>query len=454
MKQDGWPSKMEQARFERIVEALTPRQRQVLKPFLQGQQDEAIAASLHLDGSTIRRHLANICKQFNLQNEAGERYSHREALIHLFAQHQPDWVAPILRQAGPTIPAASHATQQLDSVNPGEFPGQPLALDSPFYISRPLLETHCQGELAKAGALVRLRAPRRMGKTSLLNRALSQAESLGDRAIRISLGQVEPNTLANLDKFLQWICLNISQKLGLPANLTDYWDADFGSLIGCTTYVQALLQELDSNLVLGLDEVDWLLAEPETARGFFALLRSWHEEANSLAVWQKLRLIVVHSTEVYIPLNLHQSPFNVGLPLRLPVFTLEQTMALAQAYGLRKADGGLRSLHSLVNGHPYLLQLAFYSLHQGELSLADLLKTAPTQAGIYSHHLRRLWQTLKDQPDLRQALAQVIEAPSILDPTLAYQLESMALVQLEGNVAEMSCELYEVYFRAVLEIEA
>lgn len=102
---------------------------------------------------------------------------------------------------------------------------------------------------------------------------------------------------------------------------------------------------------------------------------------------------------------------------------------------------------------PYLLQLAFYSLHQDELSLADLLKIAPTQAGIYSHHLRRLWQTLKAEPGLRQALAQVIEAPSILDPTLAYQLESMALVQLRGNVAQISCELYRVYFRTVLEIE-
>ena len=436
---------MDKAIFERIVEELTPRQRQVLKPFLLGQGDEAIAQFLHLDNSTIRRHLANICKQFKLQNETGEHYSHREALVSLFARYQPNWVAPEF---------ISHNHHDSPASHNYEFPGQPLNLGSLFYIDRPPIEARCQAALTKAGALVRIRAPQRMGKTSLLNRALSQAESLGDCAIRISLGQVEPNTLANLDKFLQWICLNISQKLGLPVNLSDYWDADFGSLISCTTYVQALLQGLDSNLVLGLDEVDWLLAEPETARGFFALLRSWHEEANSLAVWQKLRLIVVHSTEVYIPLNLHQSPFNVGLPLRLPAFTVEQTMDLARAHGLREADGGLRSLHSLVNGHPYLLQLAFYSLHQGELSLADLLQTAPTQAGIYSHHLRRLWQTLKDQPDLRQALAQVIEAPSILDPTLAYQLESMALVQLEGNVAEMSCELYGVYFRAVLEIEA
>lgn len=440
---------MDNARFERIIEELTPRQRQVLKPFLLGQDDEAIAQTLQLDNATIRRHLANICKQFEFQNETGEHYSHREALLQLFIQHRPSWVTPQrLRSAMPSHPAIPPSKTQVRSE--GQFPGQPLALASPFYVDRPPIEARCQAELAKAGALVRIRAPRRMGKTSLLNRSLVQVQASGDKAIRISLGQVAPDTLADLDPFLQWICIRISQKLGLSISLADYWDKDFGSLISCTTYMQALLQGLDSNLVLGLDEVDWLLEYPDTARGFFALLRSWHEEANSLAVWQKLRLIVVHSTEVYIPLNLHQSPFNVGLPLRLPVLTVAQTMALAQVYGLGEAEGGLRSLHTLVNGHPYLLQLAFYHLQQDELSLTNLLTTAPTQAGIYSHHLRRLWQTLKEKPELQQALAQVIATPSILEPTLAYQLESMALIELQGNLARVSCELYAAYFRAML----
>lgn len=114
-----------------------------------------------------------------------------------------------------------------------------------------------------------------------------------------------------------------------------YWDRDrFGSLVSCTTYVQGyVLAQLEEGLLLGLDEVDGLFEFPAIAHGFFALLQSWHEEASNLEVWQRLRLVVVHATEVYIPLNLHQSPFNVGLPIRLPEFTLEQVQQLVQAYG-------------------------------------------------------------------------------------------------------------------------
>jgi hypothetical protein len=37
-----------------------------------------------------------------------------------------------------------------------------------------------------------------------------------------------------------------------------------------------------------------------------------------------------------------------------------------------------------------------------------------------------------------------------LEPTLAYKLESMGLVQLRGNEARVSCELYRQYFRNCL----
>ncbi len=49
-----------------------------------------------------------------------------------------------------------------------------------------------------------------------------------------------------------------------------------------------------------------------------------HEQGKNNPDWQRLRLIIVHSKEVYIPLNINQSPFNVGLGIELPEFNLEQ----------------------------------------------------------------------------------------------------------------------------------
>lgn len=104
----------------------------------------------------------------------------------------------------------------------------------------------------------------------------------------------------------------------------------------------------------------------------------------------------------------------------------------------------------MVGGHPYLVQLALYHLQSGTLTLDELLSTVPTQAGIYSSDLRHHWQILQTYPELLTALQSVIKLGSAqLDPLLAYKLESMGLIDLQGNQASISCELYRQYFSQV-----
>jgi hypothetical protein len=432
---------MREAEFNAIFEELTPRQRKVLQGFLAGETDEGIAASLYVEAATVRRHLANICKEFGLSNPEGEHYSRRDELIDLFARYRPEMVNLRL--------SSGQRSRSPDL----EFPGSPLPLESPFYVKRSPIEERCAREILKPGALIRIRASKRMGKTSLLNRIVADAKTLGYHALRLDLRQAEEQFLTSLDTFLQWFCLNVSRKLELPPQLDDYWDERFGSLVSCTTYFQShLLGQLNNCLLLGLDEVDWLFEAPQIAQGFFALLRSWHEEANNLEIWQQLRLVVVHSTEVYIPMNINQSPFNVGLPIRLPELTPEQVQGLARQYGIRwSASAEVERLTAMVGGHPYLVQLALYHLQSKEMTLLDeLLQAAPTQAGIYGNDLRRHWQTLQGHPELMVALKSAIEAETTgvqLEPTLAYKLESMGVVQLQGNEVRVSCELYRQYFR-------
>lgn len=427
---------MNAAEFKVIFEDLTARQRKVLHRFLRGETDEEIAQALFLEESTIRRHLANIGKAFRLNNEAGMHYSYREEMIELFARFQPEMVSMEAMRYG-TLPSP-------------EFPGSPLALDSIFYVERSPIEKQCEQEIHKPGTLIRIRAPQRMGKTSLLARILAIADKAGMRTVRFNLRHAEAPVLETLDGFLQWFCLNLMRRLGITADLDDYWDSDrFGSLSSCTTVVQSIILEaLPQGLVIGLDDVDWLFEFPAIAQGFFTLLRSWHEEANSLEVWQRLRLVIAHSTEVYLPLNLHQSPFNVGLPIRLTELLPAQVDLLAKRYGLRWNEAEKERLLGLIGTHPYLLQLAFYHLQREELSLGALLETAPTQAGIYRDHLRRLWQFLQDYPTLQTAFTQVAHNldGSVLNPISAYKLESLGLVTLKGDRAIVSCELYRRYF--------
>ncbi len=334
---------------------------------------------------------------------------------------------------------------------PPEFPSVPVPLGSPFYIQRPPVEELVYKEIAKPGSVIRIKAPRKMGKSSLMLRILERAVYLGYRTVTLDFQQAEEAIFDSLDKFLRWFCACASRQLKLEPALDDYWDEDMGSKVSCTIYFQGyLLQETESPVVLALNEVNRLFEYPKIAGEFLPLLRSWHEEARRCDILKKLRLIVLHSTEVYIPLKLTQSPFNVGLPVQLPCFTKEQVIALADRHGLDWTDGTCAErLMAMVGGHPYLVRLAFYHLCQGNVTPDRLLREAPTMAGIYKEYLRSLWATLQEHPELFAALKNVIatgDSKVQLEPILAYKLDSLGLVSLDGNSCTLSCELYRQFF--------
>ena len=329
------------------------------------------------------------------------------------------------------------------------YPSGSVPLNSPFYLKRSL-ESQIEREIEKPGALIRIKAPREMGKTSLLLRNLDYAGSLGYNRVSLNLEQVEGSILSNLNLFLRWLCASISHQLQRKPKLNEYWDEDLGSTISCTLYLQDyLLESLDTPLVLALDEVNYIFEHPQVAQDFLPLLRSWYEEAKRLPIWQKLRLIVVHSTEIYVPLQLNQSPFNVGLPIQLDSFSPEEAQRLAGCYGLKWRNGTeIRQLMAMVGGHPALVNLALYYLSRGEITLSQLLETAPTATGIYAHHLQRHWTTLEQQSELAQALDRILNAdrPISLDPIQTHKLSSMGLIKLLGDKAIARCELYRQYF--------
>lgn len=332
-----------------------------------------------------------------------------------------------------------------------EFPEGSVPLDSAFYVERPPIESDCYREILKPGSLIRIRGPRRMGKTSLLNRISAYATQHNTQIVRMNLRKAEKTVFTNLNRFLRWFCLNVSRQLNLESQLDNYWDEEIGSKVSCTGYFQTyLLEQLKTNLVIELDEIDIVFNYLDIAEDFLALLREWHEEAMIEESWRKLRLIIAHSTEAYISLNIHQSPFNVGLPLRLPPFNQSQVEALAQLHDLTWAVEETQQLIAMVGGHPYLIRLALYHLARQEITLQQLLQDAPTHAGVYSDHLRRCLGNLKQQPELVSALRQVMTAqePVQLESGAVYHLDSMGLVHLKGNQVSPSCELYRQYFSA------
>ncbi|MFN6519329.1 MAG: AAA-like domain-containing protein [Nostoc sp. CreGUA01] len=425
---------------------LTTLQEIVLRSFWEGKTYTNIAVEVNYAEDGVRKvaaHLWQILSDF--YKEPINQSNFRQTLENhrLGKAHQQ-----LLREFNQVATAISL-----------EFPSGAVSLNSRFYISRPPIEELAYAEIAQPGSVICIKAPKKMGKSSLVLRLLARAKKQNFRTVSLDFQQADKTVFANLDKFLRWFCANVSRELQLEPKLNDYWDEQMGSKVSCSIYFQKyLLSALDTPLVLVLNEADWVFDYQEIAPELLALVRSWHEQAKAIEIWQKLRLVMVYSTEILIPIKLTQSPFNIGLPIKLPLFTKEQVQDLAQRHGLDWRDGrDADSLMAMVGGHPYLVRLALYHLvGKGGLqgNLKQLLQQAPTESGIYHDYLRQYILALRDEPDLVNALYQVMNAKHYvkLKPALAYKLQGMGLINLEGDRCTPPCELYRLYFREHLKI--
>ncbi|MBD2340308.1 AAA-like domain-containing protein [Calothrix sp. FACHB-156] len=438
--------------FNKLNRNLTDVEIIIIKGAWQRQEYDEIAAKNQYATTYISQDVAPKLWK-NLSDALGEKVkksNFKEALKRQWEKFiSPDFNTYSVSQqdeAEENLPIKNQTASKSASIN---------ELSNDIYVRRTEIETVCYETLLQPGALIRIKAPSLMGKTSLIIQVIKHLAQQGYCNVILSFELADRNThFTQLNKFLRWFCSNISRELGLPSELDEYWDEEgMGAKVSCTTYFEEyLLAAIDSPLVLCLDNVDLLFPYPEIYEDFFGLLRSWYEKARSRQIWKKLRLVLIHSTDVYIRLNINQSPFNVGLPLELAEFTREQVQDLAQQHQLNiNVDANIiDSLMNLVGGHPYLLEMAFsYLKNHPNVNLQQILTEGTTETGIYAHHLREHWLNLQQHPELASAFKKVVDSQIsvLLEPTLAYQLQSMGLVKLAGNLVEIRCNLYRQYFR-------
>ncbi|MBE9068183.1 AAA-like domain-containing protein, partial [Leptolyngbya cf. ectocarpi LEGE 11479] len=342
-----------------------------------------------------------------------------------------------------------------------ELPAGPISIGSNFYIQREPIETHCYETVMQPGALIRIKAPRQMGKTSLMAKILHHAQAQGYQTVVMSMRQANLSLFENPNRLLSWFCSDVTYRLGQPDQLKEHWDDIFGGNSNSTRYFERyLLSELKSPLVLAIDDADVVFRYPEIATDFLGLLRSWYEKArygvNNSEIWQRLRLIIVHSTEVYIPLTARQSPFNVGLSIDLPEFTPAQVNELACRYSLiesshtwkEESPNYISILMEQVGGNPYLIKRTFHYLSQNNLALEQLFNSNAIITNIHQEMLHQKWHTLQQYPRLVQAYKKIVTSPHPiqLDPKLRFELQSLGLIKMDEYGISPSCQLYANYF--------
>ncbi len=436
--------KMTKQEFEAIyTDKLTPKQRRVLKEFLQNKPDQQIANSLEIKPNTVCSHISKICQSFNIKNEPGGGYTQREELILLFVKYKPKLVCEeLLKEYGKRTPEPLKILEL-------EVPEGPVRLNSEFYIERSRMEADCYQQILGRGSMIRITAPKLMGKTSLLNRIMEHAKTKDYRLVRLDFRDAETEIFSNLNKFFHWFCLNISQQLKLESNIDKYLQGRGGILVNCKNYFQAeVLEAIDCPLVLALEEIDCIFSYEEIARNFLRMLRSWFDETTKTDIWENLRMVLLHSTNIYVQLDVDQSPFNVGFSVDLTEFSQPNILDLARRHQLSWGTDEVAALMAMIGGYPYLVRKALYHLKDSNLSLAEVLQNAATDVGIYRQYLQRQWADVQKYSELKAAFQQVVCADSAvkLERMLEFKLLSTGLVKQNQHGITPSCRLYREYF--------
>lgn len=347
-----------------------------------------------------------------------------------------------------TLSPPSHAAQP----SLVEMPEGTMHAESKFYVLRSSDDIALQ-TIKRTGATLTIKAPRQMGKSSLLIRTINEAVKAGKRVAFLDFQLTDKAALADADLFFRQFCSWLTDSLEMDNRVDEFWREELSNGVRCTRYLSRyLLKEVGGPLVLAMDEVDSIF-EASFRSDFFGMLRSWHNSRQLTSLWQNLDLALVTSTEPYQLIeNLNQSPFNVGEVIELTDFTPDQVADLNRRHGSVLKPDEEQRLFSLLNGHPYLVRRALYLIASARITPAELFTQATDDRGPFGDHLRNHLFRLHNKPQLIEGLRQVLTSSTCRDDLVFFRLRGAGLVRRDGRKVIPRCSLYADYFREQLHV--
>jgi hypothetical protein len=323
--------------------------------------------------------------------------------------------------------------------------------ESRFYIEREG-DALSRASIDRQGVTITIKAPRQLGKSSLLVRTMEQAAAAGKVVAFLDFQLLDYDTLESPEVFFRNLCHWLTDELDLPDEVDRFWEKRLGHVQLCTNYIRRhVLHHVDGSLVLAIDEADRMFGCPFRS-DFFGMLRSWHNGRRPGKPFKRLDLALVISTEPHFLIDdLNQSPFNVGQVIELTDFTPDQVRDLNARHDYPFSDGALERLLNLIGGHPYLMRRALYLVASGQIGAEALLVSAARDDGPFGDHLRRHLFRFSDEPDLRRTMAQIVAHNQCSDDLHFFRLRGAGLVRRVGSDVVPRYALYAEYFRERLD---
>ena len=382
------------------------------------------------EGTSYRRGIAAIIGL----SPTGHYYREQGKAIKMLAEVLRYWEGYPIEEAT-TMPLA--------------YPSGAVKLADRFYVERESDLILNSALSRKGGETITIRGSRQVGKTSLLIRGMHEAKQrLNAKVVYFDLQNAGGEALESLDTFLRIIADWIFDELELDLEIVQKaWESRLPAPRKLTKLIERhVLANTDEPILLAMDEIDQLQIT-DFHSDFFGLIRSWHNMRASRPQWDKLSVIMAISTEPYLLIaDLNQSPFNVGQLLYLQDFDQDQVADLNRRYGAHLTEMELSELMGLLNGHPYLTRVAFYTMVIGDQTWQEFVQTTTSDQGPFHQHLQHQYRLLIHDSALQRAMSRVVHEMQPTDEQAIFRLLKAGLITQEEDRYICRCELYQHYF--------